>query len=414
MRILSKLILLLLLSLPLTELQAQSPNGRKLLIIHLRGGADALAMLQVVNQTLDERRPALYRDPADLLMLPSRPGYLNEGFHSRMPIMQTLFNANELAIVRKVSYGGNTTLPDLAYLAATHGAPALNQIPPNGWLQRLASMNPSYSSSFHAFDHSWERESFAGGNFQPVAIRSYDSVDYYERDDSRDVPFRADTAYALIGSWGINGQLDRESFIKTGKQASGLLDSLRDSLGVTDLPPMGGGADRYPGNSAGYALRDAEYSLINFPSRIVFTEIRGFATDYNQREALYYQLNEFSVALAALRTRLINANRWNNTAILITTESGRSIPEKGDPADYDWQNPWGIGTSFGGAFDVYVTGGAARAQRVSGYIKQDLYADQAEGYFHILDVYASLLQGLGYSASGVIPAFKRHPLKLLK
>lgn len=383
-------------------------QAKKVVFVHLRGGLDALATVQPLHIRLSDKRPYLYREPGALLKLPRYA----EGVHSSFPELHDAFNDAEASILHKVGAGTFSNSAEASYELVSRGVPNASVSEQRGWLQRLASSNNF--SPYTAVDLSAGAAAFANGPYEPLSIYGSTNISYFERDDSRDLPFRLDSAQAILSDF-----TGESSALRSFKAAFNTFNdtsaSVRAELSDHGLADTGNAVNQYPNNSFGYRFREAEFFLRRLPTRIAYFEVEGLNTYSDQEDRLEDRLEDLSEALATFRYRMKAANQWNETIVVIISDGGRSTAETGKDPEYEWSGSDYKGTNFGGAFDVYVLGGALRrgAEVIAPYGEADWRShEHLPATLHIMDIYAEVIEALGFSAGSALTPYNRTVLGL--
>lgn len=405
-------IVLAILSFSLSYAEAQS--AKKLLIVNLRGGLDPLAAVQPLDSALQARRPYLYRTGSELLLLPARTGVLREALHDDLSELYNAYTENEAVLIHQVGYNLTTSSAAVGYSVLSRGVFNPQSSEKRGWLQRLGAAKRL--AAVHSVDLNTTNAAFAGGPYEPIKLYGTDNIYNYSNDYRYyyDSTFQLDTVHSIMDSFspGPGLQQFRQSFNAMSAWFSSVSDALRSS----SFPPTGNNLGQYPNDSFGYRFREAEVFLTRTHAKIVTMEVEGFDTFSDQRRRLESRLDDLSDALATFRYRMKNAGRWQNTIVLIITDGGRSISEAGsEPTDGRIDRAYGVGSNFGGGFDVYIVSGALKSggRTYGGYTHSNMQNDtHVQQRYHILDIYSEVIEALGYSTAGVLESYPRKDLNL--
>lgn len=405
-------ILLVLFSFSLSYAEAQS--SKKLLIVNLRGGLDSLAAVQPIDSALQERRPYLYRTGSEVLTLPARNGVLQEAVHDDLSELYNAYTNNEAVIIHQVGYNLTTSSAPVGNSVLSRGVFNPQSSEKRGWLQRLATSKRF--APVHCIDLYTTNAAFAGGSYEPIKLRGTDNIYNYSNDYRfyYDSTFQLDTVHSIMDSFSPGPAQQR--FTQSFASMSAWFTSVSDALRSSSFPPNGNNLGQYPRDTFGYRFREAEVFLTRTHAKIVTMEVGGFDTFSDQRRRLESGLKDLSDALATFRYRMKNAGRWQNTIVMIITDGGRSISEAGsEPSDGRIDRAYGVGSNFGGGFDVYLVSGALKngGRTYGGYTRTNMQNDtHVQQRHHILDIYSEVIEALGYSTAGVIESYPRKDLNL--
>ena len=397
---------------------ASSPNGRHLIMVYLRGGADlAFQILQPdlnspISLPLNRVRPFAY-DVNVASRLIGNSGY---AYYTGFGMLNTLYSAGELAIVHRVGMDGLIPSHSEAELAFACANPNARSGPRSGWLQRWA--NTYAQASGDLIDLSGGHPTTCmGGNFAPLSANNLQQL--LVGDGTADpVLFTRESGYrrvwlhAMLTKPGANSTAEMEAAYQSLGQLS------RNDAGIdaadTTLPAG------YGDNPAGNLFRDAEMALKYtigatplFRTKIVFGEVGGSTESYwdTHVNALNYGalntgVSQLNAAINTFRTNNTANGLWGRTAIVVFSEMGRSSNENQQR-----------GTDHGDSNAVLVLGGAvkggqygaapsaAQIQDRTGAIPRDI---------NWADVLADLMAGMGYDPGPIWQGYARRALGLLR
>ncbi|MEO1490755.1 MAG: DUF1501 domain-containing protein [Pseudomonadota bacterium] len=301
---------------------AETPGENRLVVIILRGGMDALGVVQPYgDRALRGLRPALAARPGDgLLDLDGFFG-LADPFQRLMP----LWSAGELGFVHAVStpYRNKRSHFDGQDLLENGGNAANGALTAgrDGWLNRALARIPGARAEY-AMAVGQERLLLLEGE-APAASWSPTNELSLQEDDRRllSLLYAGDPLFAAA--------LKEADMLSSGSD----MERQRNETGAT---------------LAGFAA-----DQLNKQSRIAAFSIGGWDTHRNQGRAINRPASSFVEALLTLKQRL-GAN-WQHTTVLAMTEFGRTARENGSK-----------GTDHGTGGLMVLAGGAVRGGRVLG------------------------------------------------
>ena len=389
----------------------------KLVILHLRGGLDPLATVQPVDSALRTYRPYLYRGNDETILLSTRNGVLTERAHDNFPELVDAMQDREAVVIHGVGYNSSVRSPQIAYNIISRGVSTPNSSEKRGWLQRAAIANGLRSSNLA--DLSAGAAAFAGGQFEPVRTYGTDNLYRYSGDYRfyYDSTFQLNTIGSVMDSFPAGPAHSRysQSFNSLLSTSTSFSDVFRSN----SWPPQGNNdANRYAYDSFGYRLREAEMFVRHTGrtgAKVIYIEVEGFDTARDQRRRLESRLDDLNDAIQTFRRRLTSSNQWQNVIVAVITDGGRTVTEAGkEPDDGRVDRAYGVGTNFGGVFDVYIFSGALRRGGLThgSYTHDQLLSRSVPQRYHIMDIYSELLEGIGYSPNGVFEPYSRKRLAL--
>ena len=353
-------------------------NGRKLLLINMNGGWDGLSVCQprtgAAFTTLRGLRPTLALPSEALLDLDGR-----FGLHPRLPTMQSLYAAGDLATVFPVGYHHMSRSHEEAEVAYARGVSDRLSANASGFINRLGS---TYRwNGLQAVSVAGTDRAFQGGEYRGIQVSGLADFRFVGANgqSTAENNHRRDTIYGLAGlpaaptMQDINGSYD--ALLNS-------VDAVRDALSSATF------ATPYPNSLFGRQFRDIDvlFSTPAFGTELGYMRRVGFDTHSEQAPALDRMLGEFDQALAAFVTNMKAKGLWSSLAVLIISEFGRTNVENGSG-----------GTDHGGAVPIFALGGAVSGGIFGEITQSDL---TAEGWlpmrYHIVDVYRQATAALGY------------------
>ncbi|MCQ8240923.1 DUF1501 domain-containing protein [Rhizosaccharibacter radicis] len=308
---------------------ASSPGqDRRLVVVILRGAMDGLSVVTPYGDGAIRslRAPLVLPEPGREGGLLDLGGFF--GLHPALGGLHTLFGAGELLPVHAVAGEWRSRSHFEAQDFLESGAERrLN----SGWLNRVVSALPHDPRAP-------DGEGLSVGVSVPLLLRGPAPVGSFAPDGGgRPSP----DLYARIAA--LNAPDHRTGpAIAAGLAARGFS---ADTLGGASPDGKGG----FP------ALARAAGQLLAAPEgpRVAALEVGGWDTHADQNRRLPGPLRQLDAGLMALRDGLGPA--WNRTAVLVTTEFGRTARSNGT-----------TGTDHGTATVALLLGGAIRGGRIGG------------------------------------------------
>jgi uncharacterized protein (DUF1501 family) len=315
-------------TLPWARLALAAPpraDGRKLVLVVLRGGLDGLAAVPVPGDpTFAPARGALAEAAGALLPLAGGPFAL----HPSLARLHGFYGQGELAVLHA------TGLPyrDRSHFDA-------QQVLESG------------ASKPYALDTGWLGRALAGaghkalavGTAVPLVLRGHAGVDTWAPstlpEPDNDLVARLARLYSADPA--LAQALERAR-------------ALRNDSGM-DANAMAA-ANRARQNAPQLAQRAAEFLLAPAGPSAAVLEMSGWDSHANQgpaNSALSNNLRLLDTTLATLRDALVAGNAWGRTVVLVATEFGREVAPNGSG-----------GTDHGSGGAALVLGGAVRGGRV--------------------------------------------------
>ena len=278
----------------------QSPNGKHLISVFLRGAADGLTVCAPVAEArYFDARPTLAVAESSALPL---DGFF--GLHPAATGLKTLFDDGQLAVVHATGLASAQRSHFEAQAAMEHGIDAFDLTPVDGWLGRyLAGIIPESPLTAVALDKA-----------VPLAMTGIDHALALGAIDDFSLQLDARAQYALRSAYATDPLL--------APTAEAALDAVSALAPIAELPPGEG----YPPGPLGTGLADAA-RLIRGESGLVAAAVNSGGWDHHdsqapQIEALLAQLGD---ALVAFRNDL--GAKWADTTVIVQTEFGRRLRE---------------------------------------------------------------------------------------
>tara|TARA_S200000501_G_scaffold377488_1_gene436068 strand:+ start:8217 stop:9347 length:1131 start_codon:yes stop_codon:yes gene_type:complete len=298
------------------NLLAMQIKRPKLVWVMLRGAMDSLhAVLPVADSSLMDHRRGL------LKTVKGQATPLERGFalHPSLKTFAELYRQKQLLAVVATSSGANTRSHFRAQDIVESG---YNQADAeSGWLNRAVE--------------AYQGESLAIAHSLPISLRGKHASQTWYPD------------HFMESSEDLYNRL---KYLYDGDEQ--LLNSLINGLETqAQLGDMA--TDKQQQKFSNLALSCGKLMQANNGPDCSMLELDGWDTHQRQVYRLDKQFTELDKGLAALRQGL--GKQWNNTAVIIATEFGRTVTENGTG-----------GTDHGTASALFLAGGAVRGGRVYG------------------------------------------------
>ena len=407
-----------------SKLYAASSRGVYLIVVYLRGGADiGFHLVQPnpndlnIGSALGSRRPNIIDITPEGQELVGTP-YIHA---NDFPVLQAIHGDGELAIIPRVGMDNFIASHSLAEKAVAYGQANMASSASAGWLNRLGQAHFTKSSDIVDLSGGHPTTT-TGGGFNPLTsyrIRQMTNLRTGDYDQilGRESLWRRDAFFLsmLESLQNSNATLDEAQarLAEIGRNIEEV------SVADNDIPPNYEQWSTSGNDQAGMLFRDAEMIFrhseaadTEFDTKVVFGAIEdnGWDSHINQNSFLNGNndpIDQLNDAINNYRNNTSGPGEsiWDNTAILIYTEMGRSNSENGQ-----------LGTDHGDANMVLAMGG-----RVNGGIKGALptaaqilsKTNTIPRDFSFADVFADIVAGIGYDPGPVWPGFSRRAINLI-
>lgn len=359
---------------------AQSPGYRRLLIlVELKGGNDGLnAVVPYADAAYYALRPRLAVPRDQVLQLDPRTG-----LHPALRPLLPLWEARELAIVQGLGYA-NPNLSHFRSIEIWDTASASEQYLTEGWLARCFAAAPP-PASFAA-----DGVAVGGNDMGPLAGTG-----------------------ARVLALNDPAQFQRQARLANPSGGAARNAALAHVLKVeSDVAAAAGHLENgvpfrseFPRGPFGNAVRVAAQLAANGAGvAAIRLTLGGFDTHQNQAGTQARLLGELAEGLAALKSALLEAGRWESTLVMTYAEFGRR-PKENDSG----------GTDHGTAAAQFVTGGRVRGGLYGDAPRLDaLDGGNLRFALDFRSLYATAIEGWwGLDAARVLGG-RHRPLELLR
>ena len=310
--------------LPQTSLAQATPGYRRLLVlIELKGGNDALnTVVPYADAAYYALRPRLAVRRDDVLQLDERTG-----LHPALKPLQALWHAGDLAIVQGVGY----PKPNLSHFRSIEiwdTASRSDETLTDGWLARafVAQPVPAGFAADGVVVGSNDLGPLNGTGTRTIALN--ETEQFLRQAKLAGGPSRAGNA-ALKHILKVQGDIVQAA---------------------SHLNPNVALQTEFPKNPFGNAVRTAAQLAANQAGvGAIRLTLNGFDTHQNQPAVHARLLGELAEGIAALKSALVEIDRWNSTLVMTYAEFGRRPQENNSN-----------GTDHGTAAAHFVAGGLVR------------------------------------------------------
>ena len=381
-------------------------NHKRFVIINLIGGNDGLNTVfpstGSLASTYQTRRGTLSFTGVDGLALTGGPNVPDFRLHPVLDTLQSVWDANQLAIIQKVGYPSanlsHFVSEDIWSTAVRSG----HVTGPRGWIARYANQHAATPTGVMSF-RVGKRLDFEGAAANPLLIGSVEGF-RYEADTSysNNHILRLATYGSMLAQQPATGLAGEVAAIKNAAHnaAQGMQQALTDYntyAGGTGIsyPTTGIAGNPFVGY-LGRGLRDiAALIYAGFDTRIFYTALPGGFDTHGGQEPRHSQLlGDLDDSLAAFVADLQGMGAWNDTVIFINTEFGRRNYSNGSD-----------GTDHGHGNAAFVLGGAVTGGMYGDPpTVNDLNGEYLPYTTDFRDIYRHILQDhLGHNAAAVFP-----------
>jgi uncharacterized protein (DUF1501 family) len=309
-------------------------NGRRLVVVQLRGGNDGLnTVVPYTDGAYYAMRPSLAVTSGDVL-----PVDQTSGFHPAFAPLLPWWQTGRMAVVQGAGYPG----PDLSHFrseAIWYTADPMVATT-DGWLGRwhaaLASPSPVGLTTVGALPS----PGLTAVGYVPAAIQDPDSFGF---DLVSPIPQDSALRRQLLRDGFTHGAAGGDLLAEvagTGLAADAIVD-LVATVPPEDVPPVS-----YPATALGADLTTAARLLAaDLGTRVVWVTTGGFDTHADQDDTHTALLSDVASSVAAFLTDLEARDLSSRTAVLIWSEFGRRPQENGS-----------LGTDHGAAAPAFLLG----------------------------------------------------------
>jgi len=371
----------------LSSEQVEDMKNRTLVVVQLSGGNDGLnTLVPYSQQDYYSARPTLSLGKSDVLQLNG-----DVALHPNMTQLQSLYNANRVAIVQGAGYPNpNRSHYESMTIWQTASPDESMQ---SGWLGRYLDGARSVDSSVNAVDlDALLSPAVIGQKERAMAIENLQSFKIMPLRRGQSQSTDEATMRAL-------DSIQCSSCQEYNNLVNAMMEAGLDAMTASDIVQQAASnyqtSVNYPKNDFSNRLKlAAQITTSSLKPTIVYLQIGGFDTHANQKNTQANLLKTVSDGIAAFYQDMDSKGKANDTLIMTFSEFGRRVHENGS-----------LGTDHGTAEPMFLIGG-----RVSGGLYGEYPSlsdlDSNGDLVHTVDfrqVYASVLQDwLGTDPSQVL------------
>ena len=325
--------------------EAQGLSSRRLVVVYLGGGNDALnTLIPYQDQNYYSRRPTIAIPAGQVLQVGSDAAGRALGLHPRLGGLSNIFNEGRLAIVQRTGYQDSSR----SHFEATDifGTANPKTSTGSGWLGRYLDTLPRPIDSLAAWNTTSETpRSLVSGKTGVPAISNASTYTFASPNRGSAATQERAAAEAMAGN-AAPGRPHLAFINSTSRSAIETIDRAAKALSYS--PTVA-----YPNNGFALALRTVAGAIYNgIGSRVYYVQTGGYDTHAQQGAgggSYGGLMGTLGDGLAAFYSDIRNRGLANDTTVIVFSEFGRRISENGSG-----------GTDHGAAGLMFVLGGAVR------------------------------------------------------
>jgi uncharacterized protein (DUF1501 family) len=325
--------------------QAQGLPSRRLVVIYLGGGNDALnTLISYQDSSYYSRRPTIAVPAGQVLQVGVDAGGRALGLHPRLGGLWNIFNEGRLAVVQRSGYANSSR----SHFEATDiwGTANPQSSSGSGWLGRYLDTLPRPVDALAAWNTSGETpHALLSAQTGVPAIPNATTYTYAS-------PNRGSAALqerAAAQTMAANPAAGRPHLAFVNSTSRAAIETLDRVAQATSHTPT----IVYPNNGFGLALRTVAGAIVRgVGSRVYWVQTGGYDTHAQQggsAGAYGNLMGTLGDGLWAFYSDLRNTGLINDTTVILFSEFGRRISENGSG-----------GTDHGAAGLMMALGGAVR------------------------------------------------------
>lgn len=325
--------------------QAQGLSSRRLVVVYLGGGNDALnTLIPYQDQHYYSRRPTIAIPAGQVLQVGTDAAGRALGLHPRLGGLWNAFNEGRLAIVQRAGYQNSSR----SHFEATDifGTANPQASSGSGWLGRYLDTLPRPIDSLTAWNTTSETpRSLVSGRTGVPAISNASTYTFASPNRGSAATQERAAAEAMAAN-AAPGRPHLAFVNSTSRSAIETID--RAAKAMAYQPTVA-----YPNNGFALALRTVAGAIVNgIGSRVYWVQTSGYDTHAQQGAgggAYGNLMGTLGDGLWAFYSDVRNRGLANDTTVVVFSEFGRRISENGSG-----------GTDHGAAGVMMVLGGAVR------------------------------------------------------
>jgi uncharacterized protein (DUF1501 family) len=325
--------------------QAQGVPSRRLVVIYLGGGNDALnTLISYQDPAYYSRRPTIAVPPGQVLQVGTDAGGRALGLHPRLGGLRNIFNEGRLALVQRTGYPNSSR----SHFEATDifGTANPQASTGSGWLGRYLDTLPRPVDALAAWNTTGETpRALLSGQTGVPAIPNASTYTYASPNRGSAALEERAAAHAMAAS----AAAGRPHLAFVNGTSRGALETLDRVAQATAYTPT----VVYPNNGLGLALRTVAGAIARgVGSRVYWVQTGGYDTHAQQGavDGAYANLmGTLGDGVWAFYSDVRNQGLASDTTVLVFSEFGRRISENGS-----------AGTDHGAAGVMMAIGGMVR------------------------------------------------------
>jgi uncharacterized protein (DUF1501 family) len=326
--------------------EAQGLPSRRLVVVYLGGGNDALnTLVSYQDPSYYSRRPSIAIPAGQVLQVGSDAAGRALGLHPRLGGLLNIFNEGHLALVQRSGYANSSRSHFEA--GDIWGTANPQSYTGSGWLGRYLDTLPRPVDALAAWNTTGETpRALISGTTGVPAIPSA-STYTYASPNRGSVALEERTAAQIMASNPATGRPHLAFVNSTSRGAIETLDRVAQATAYT--PTV-----QYPNNGFALALRTVAGAIVkSIGSRVFWVQTGGYDTHAQQGQGAgggYANLmGTLGDGLWAFYSDIRNQGLSNDTTVIVFSEFGRRISENGSN-----------GTDHGAAGLMMALGGMVR------------------------------------------------------
>jgi uncharacterized protein (DUF1501 family) len=326
--------------------QAQGIPSRRLVVVYLGGGNDALnTLISYRDAAYYSRRPSIAVPAGQVLQVGTDAAGQAIGLHPRLGGLSSIFNEGRLALVQRTGYPNSSR----SHFEATDiwGTANPQSSTGSGWLGRYLDTLPRPLDALAAWNTTGEtpRALVSGVSGVPAIPNA---TTYTFASPNRGSAALQERAAAL--AMAANPSAGRPHLALVNGTSRGAMETLDRVAQATAYTPT----VVYPNNGFALALRTVAGAIVHgIDSRVFWVETGGFDTHAGQGGGggggYGNLMGTLGDGLLAFYTDVRNQGLASDTTVIVFSEFGRRISENGS-----------AGTDHGAAGVMMALGGSVR------------------------------------------------------
>lgn len=325
--------------------QAQGLSSRRLVVVYLGGGNDALnTLVPYQDQSYYSRRPTIAIPAGQVLQVGADSTGRALGLHPRLGGLLNIFNEGRLALVQRAGYADSSR----SHFEATDifGTANPSTSSGSGWLGRYLDTLPKPVDALAAWNTTGETpRALISGQVGVPAISGANTYRFASPNRGSAAQQERAAAEAMAAN-PAPGRPHLAFVNSTNRSAIETIDRAAQALNYGPTVP-------YPNTSFALALRTVAGAIVTgIGSRVYWVSTGGYDTHADQGAGAGQYGNLMGTlgdGLWAFYSDIRNRGLANDTTVVVFSEFGRRISENGSG-----------GTDHGAAGLMMVLGGAVR------------------------------------------------------